>query len=171
MICAKTSLPWFIGGPRDGRHHGLANAPIRVEIETRSKHELSFTNQTVIAPLVLDVGTALGLELDELEWTRADRMGAHVLCRHVARVHGRHSRSQQHDERRLRFAQMESGLIVIIDRDILEIGVPDAARILAEIVLLAEEAMPGTAYVFCRERFAVVPLDALAQLEGQLGTA
>src|SRR5262245_63321927 len=59
MICAKTSLPWFIGGPRDGRHHGLANAPIRVEIETRSKHELSFTNQTVIAPLVLDVGTAL----------------------------------------------------------------------------------------------------------------
>src|SRR5262249_60039877 len=89
----------------------------------------------------------IGLELDELEWTRADRMGAHVLCRHVARVHGRHSRSQQHDERRLRFAQMESGLIVIIDRDILEIGVPDAARILAEIVLLAEEAMPRTAYV------------------------
>src|SRR5262245_32407106 len=62
MICAKTSLPWFIGGPRDGRHHGLANAPIRVEIETRSKHELSFTNHTVIAPLVLDVGTALKLE-------------------------------------------------------------------------------------------------------------
>src|SRR5215470_338258 len=59
MICAKTSLPWFIGGPRDGRHHGLANAPIRVEIETRSKHELSSTNQTVIAPLVLNVGTAL----------------------------------------------------------------------------------------------------------------
>jgi hypothetical protein len=63
MICAKTSLPWFIGGPRDGRHYGLANAPIRVEIETRSKHELSFTNQTVIAPLVLNVGTALKLLL------------------------------------------------------------------------------------------------------------
>jgi hypothetical protein len=59
MICAKTSLPWFIGGPRDGQHHGLANAAIRVEIETRLKRELSFTNQIVAAQLILNVGTAL----------------------------------------------------------------------------------------------------------------
>src|SRR5262245_4939790 len=59
MICAKTSLPWFIGGPRNGRHHGPANAAIRVEIETRQNHKLSFANQIVIAPLALNVGTAL----------------------------------------------------------------------------------------------------------------
>jgi hypothetical protein len=59
MICAKTSLPWFIGGPRNGQQHGLANAAIRVEIETRLKHELCFANQIVAAHLVLDVGTAL----------------------------------------------------------------------------------------------------------------
>jgi hypothetical protein len=52
-------LPWFISGPRDGRHHGLAHAAIRVEIETRQKHKLSFSNQIVITPLVLNVGTAL----------------------------------------------------------------------------------------------------------------
>jgi hypothetical protein len=54
-------LPWFIGEPRDGRHHGHANAAIRAEIETRQKHELSFANQIVIAPLALNVGTALGV--------------------------------------------------------------------------------------------------------------
>src|SRR5262245_7020936 len=80
MICAKTSLPWFIGGPRDGRHHGLANAPIRVEIETRSKHELSFTNQTVIAPLVLDVGTALRSREYKV-WIRASSSSSIVAHR------------------------------------------------------------------------------------------
>ena len=59
MICAKMSLPWFIGGPRDGRLHGLANAAIRVEIETRPGQELFFVNQIVTAPPVLNVGTAL----------------------------------------------------------------------------------------------------------------
>jgi hypothetical protein len=32
---SAAGLPWFISGPRDGRHHGFANAAIRVEIETR----------------------------------------------------------------------------------------------------------------------------------------
>src|SRR5262245_18792459 len=67
MIWAKTSLPWFIGEPRDGRHHGLANAAIRVEIETRQKHKLSFSNQIVITPLVLNVGTALKLTKNLIE--------------------------------------------------------------------------------------------------------
>jgi hypothetical protein len=60
-------LPWFIGGPRDGRHHGLANAAIRVEIETKQKHELSFANQIVIAPLALNVGTALGIDVVRMD--------------------------------------------------------------------------------------------------------
>ena len=40
--------------------NGLANAAIRVEIETRQERELSFANQIVIAPLALNVGIALG---------------------------------------------------------------------------------------------------------------
>jgi hypothetical protein len=54
MIRAKTSLPWFIGG-----HQGLANAPIRVEIETRQKQGLSLAYQSIIAYLALNVGTAM----------------------------------------------------------------------------------------------------------------
>src|SRR5262245_50629415 len=75
MICAKTSLPWFIGGPRNGRHHGPANAAIRVEIETRQNHKLSFANQIVIAPLALNVGTALCRHMSSLFAARR----AHLL--------------------------------------------------------------------------------------------
>jgi hypothetical protein len=56
-------LPWFIGGPRDARHHRLANAAIRVEIETRQEHELLLANQAFIAPAALNVGTALGSDV------------------------------------------------------------------------------------------------------------
>jgi Virulence-associated protein E len=42
-----------------GGNHGLADAAVRVRIETRMKHELSFVNQIVIASPSLNVGTTL----------------------------------------------------------------------------------------------------------------
>src|SRR5215207_4380198 len=40
VSCAKTSLPSFIGDPRDKIHRRVAETVIRVQIETREKHEL-----------------------------------------------------------------------------------------------------------------------------------
>src|SRR5262245_39634264 len=84
MICAKTSLPWFIGGPRNGRHHGPANAAIRVEIETRQNHKLSFANQILIAPLALNVGTALiASQFARLEFAPPNRLCALKGCEKI----------------------------------------------------------------------------------------
>lgn len=56
-------MPWFISGPHNRRHQGPASAAIRVEIETRQKHELSLICQIVIAPLAPNVGTAVVLDM------------------------------------------------------------------------------------------------------------
>ena len=45
------------------------------------------------------------LELDEFERAGADRMGAHVARRHMARIDRRHAGRQQHQKRRLRALQ------------------------------------------------------------------
>ena len=112
------------------------------------------------------------LELDELERPRADRIGAHVLGRDVAGIDRGVARGEQRDERGLRPVENEGDLVVAVDRHVLEVVPPDGARVLAEVVLvLAGQLVPGALHVLGRERLAVVPLDALAQLEGQLGLA
>ena len=111
------------------------------------------------------------LELDEFERTGANRPGAHRRLRNVAGIYGRKSAGEQHGQARLRLAQFERGLVVAIDRDVLELRVPDLARVAAEIVnvALADQHPPGALHVPGSEWLAVVPLHALPQFESQFG--
>ena len=72
---------------------------------------------------------------------------------------------------RLRLLQLEGDLVVAVDHHLVEIVVPDLARVLAELVLpdLAGQHVESALHVIGRERLAVVPLDALVELEGELG--
>jgi hypothetical protein len=61
-------------------------------------------------------------------------------------------------------------LIVAVGRHFGEVAVPRLARIDPQFVVrFAEQQAPGAFDVRRGERLAVVPLDALAQCEGQLG--
>ena len=55
-----------------------------------------------------------------------------------------------------------------VDADFLEVRIPDPARVFAQVVVLADQMMPGALYVPCCERLAVMPFDTLAQIERQL---
>src|SRR4029079_3469405 len=108
----------------------------------------------------------VALELGELERPRADRLDAHVPVRHVAGVDGRQPRGQHRQYRWLRLGQVERRLVVAVERDLLEVLVPDPARIAPQILgLLAVETMPRALHVLGGEWLAVVPGHALAQLE------
>jgi hypothetical protein len=107
-------------------------------------------------------------EGDELEGAGADRLGAHVLGRDVAGVDRRQAGGQQRRERGLRTAEHEGRLQVAGGGHLFKVAPPDPAGIVAELVgVLACELVPGALHVLGRERLAVVPLDAAAQLEGQ----
>src|SRR3984893_11296666 len=103
------------------------------------------------------------LELLEFERTGADRMLAHVARRHVAGIDRREPVSEQHQERRLRPLQMEGDLVIAIRGDLFEVAIPGFERIDTELVArLFEQEVPGALDVLGRERFAVMPFDALA---------
>src|SRR5260370_849535 len=71
---------------------------------------------------------------------------------------------------RLRPLQAEGHLVIAIGDDLLEVAVPGFARIEAQLVgRLAQQQVPGAFDVLGGERPAVMPFDALAQLEGQRG--
>ena len=70
----------------------------------------------------------------------------------------------------LRPPEMERHLVVAVGRHLLQVVPPDLARILAESVrALLLQLVQRADHVLGRERLAVVPLHAVAQLEGQLG--
>ena len=108
------------------------------------------------------------LEADELERSGADRVRPHLLRRHMAGIDRRVARGQQRDESRLAALQMERRLMVAVRGDFLEVLVPGLARVLAQLGLaVAEHEVPGAFDIRRGERLAVMPLDALAQLEGE----
>ena len=110
----------------------------------------------------------IGLELDELERAGADRMGAHLGRRNVAGIDRRIAGGEQREQRGLRPLQLEGGLEVAIGRHVVDLIVPGLARVLAELLLrLAHQHLEGAFDVGRGERLAVMPFDALAQLEGQ----
>ena len=110
----------------------------------------------------------VGLELDELERAGADRMGAHFRRRNVAGIDRRIAGGEQRQQRRLRPLQVERDLEVAVGRDVVDLVVPGLARVLAEFLRrLAHQHVEGAFDVGGGERLAVMPLDALAQLEGQ----
>ena len=127
-------------------------------------------------PLAPIVGVAheldrlVALELDELEGTGADRLGAHLGGRHVAGIDRVVAGGEQRDERRLRPAEVEGHLVVAVGRHLLQVVPPDLARVLAEQVGgLLLQLVQGADHVLGRERLAVVPFHVVAQLEGELG--
>src|SRR5262249_25446350 len=89
-----------------------------------------------------ELDRVVGLELHELERPGADRVEAHVLGLPMARIDRSHTGGQQREQRRLRFRQVERGLMLVVDRDLLEVRIPDPAWVLAE-VLLPNQALPG----------------------------
>ena len=66
--------------------------------------------------------------------------------------------------------RVEGHLAVAVEADLAHVLVPVLARVLAERLLRhAAQHVPGAFHVLGGERLAVMPLDAIAQLEGELG--
>ena len=64
----------------------------------------------------------------------------------------------------------ESDLMIAVGDDFFQVLPPNCPRVLAEVVrVLAGELVPSALNVFGREGLTVVPFDALAQREPQLG--
>ena len=111
----------------------------------------------------------VGLELDEFERAGADRLGAHLGRRDVAGIDGRVAGGEQRQQRRLRPLQVERRFEIAVCRDVADLVVPGLSRVLAEFLLrLAHQHVEGAFDVGRGERLAVMPFDALLQLEGEL---
>ena len=126
-----------------------------------------------LAPIVgvaHELHRLVALELDELEWTRADGLGAHQRRRYMAGIDGVVAGGKEGEEGGLRALEMERHLMVAVDRHLLQVVPPNLARVLAEAVrVLVLELVQRAGHVLGRERLAVVPLDVVAQLEAELG--
>ena len=152
------------GGERQHARGAAVDHPERDLVEIR----------TILLPVIgiaHQTNRLAALEFDEFERPGADRLGAHHLLRHMAGIDRRKRARQQHRQARLRLAQLEGRLVIAVDGDVLQLGVPDLARIALEVLGLglADQHPPGALHVLCRERLAVVPFHALPQLERQLG--
>ena len=89
----------------------------------------------------------------------------------MARVNRGIPRRQQRDHRRLRPGQMEGRLEIALGRHTGKILVPAFAKIQPEFGFgVPGQHIPGAFDVGRGERLAVVPLHALAQVEGDLQT-
>ena len=129
-----------------------------------------------IGPALLPVVGVLGeldalvlLELDELEGTGADRLGAHLRRRDVAGIDRRVARGEQGGERRLRSLEMNRDLMVALGLGAVDVAVPRGARVAAQLRLgLAGQQIEGADDVLGGEGLAVMPLHALLQLEGEV---
>jgi len=76
---------------------------------------------------------------------------------------------QQREQRRLRAFQAERDLVIALDDNLVEVGVPGPARIDPQLVAsLAGQQIPSAFDILGGERLAVVPFDALAQRKRQL---
>ena len=111
------------------------------------------------------------LELDEFEGAGADRMAAHVARRDMARIDRRPARGQQRQNDGCGRFRWKVTSIIAIGGHLFEVVVPGFARVDAQFFArLALQQVPGAFDIRGRERLAVVPFDALAQREGQLGS-
>ena len=109
-----------------------------------------------------------GFELVEFEWSRADRMTAHVARGDMTGVHGRPPGCQKRDKGRLPPLQMKGDLVVAIGGHLAEVVVPGFAGIDAKLfVRLVGQHVPGAFDVCGGKGLAVVPLNALPQRQSQ----
>src|SRR5215469_913063 len=88
----------------------------------------------------------------------------------MTRIDHRIAGSEQRHKGWLRPAQLEGNLIVAVGGHLLEVAIPRFAWIETKLLArLADQQVPGAFDVPCGQRPAVVPFDALAQWERQLG--
>src|SRR5712671_1561874 len=88
----------------------------------------------------------------------------------MAGIDRRPAGSQQRQQRRLRPLQLEGHLVIAVRSHLFDVAVPGLARIDAKLLArLAGQKVPGALDVLGREGLAVVPFDALARREPQLG--
>src|ERR1700746_1298902 len=107
-------------------------------------------------------------ELVEFEWSRPDRMTAHVASGDVTGVHGRPPGCQKRDKGRLMPLQMKGDRVVAIGGPPAEVVVPRFARIDAKLfVRLFGQHVPGAFDVCGGKGLAVVPLNTLPQRKSQ----
>ena len=112
------------------------------------------------------------LEFGEFEGPGTDRVGAHVARIDMARIDRRHTARQQHQKRRLRALQHKRHRVIAFRHDVFEVAVPGLARVEPQLLLrFAGQHVPGAFDVGRRKRLAVMPFDALPQLEGEPGVA
>src|SRR6516225_6114335 len=110
------------------------------------------------------------LELDEFEWAGADRVPTHVRRRHVTGIDPRRVAGDRHRERRLRPLQVKGDLPVAVGGHLRKVIICRFPRIDPQLLRRqVHPQIPGAFDVLGGERLAVMKLDALAQLEGQLG--
>src|SRR5215510_3252853 len=100
----------------------------------------------------------------------------------MARIDRPHAGGQQREQRRLRLRQVKCGLMLAVDRDVLEVRVPDAARVPAEVLLtnqalpvhctsLAVNGLPSCHFTPWRSlKVSLVRLASHAQLSARSGT-
>src|SRR5947209_7458066 len=99
-------------------------------------------------------------------------MDAHLLWRDVTRVDRRQARSKQGEKRWLRSLQMKGDCVVALDTNPGQVSIPGGARIKPQLLgCAAGQQIPGAFNIGGRERFSVMPLDAVSQPEGQDGAA
>src|SRR5262249_36976604 len=110
------------------------------------------------------------LKFYKFEGAGADRMLAHVARRDMAGVDRRKPGGGETQKSGLRPLHHKGGLVVAVGGDLLEIAVPGLAGIDAKLLgRFALQEVPGAFDVASGEQLAVVPPDALAQLESQPG--
>ena len=95
-------------------------------------------------------------------------MRAHLRGRHVAGINRRITGSEHRQDRRLRTPEVQGHFVVTLDGDVGDVRVPILARVLAQLVLrFTLNQIESALHVGGGERLAVMPFDAVPQLEGQ----
>src|ERR1700730_8382902 len=110
-----------------------------------------------------DLDILVRLKRDEFERAGADRVLAHVACRHMAGIDRREPGSESREKGWLRPLQVEGDLVVAACGDPLEVPIPGLAGVDAELVArVAGQQVKSAHDVPGRERLAVVPSNAFA---------
>ncbi len=114
--------------------------------------------------------TLVRLVFDKLERSGADRVLAHLRRRDVARIDRRVARREQRQHGRLPLLQVQCRFERPVGRRFLQVDPPALAIIEAQLFLALIGQQVERAFDVGRgERLAVMPFDAVAQLEGQRG--
>ena len=142
----------FAGDQRQDRGRAIGDDRIFDPVQIRSA-------RLPVIRVPLQPDRLVLLELDELKRSGADRMGAHLRRRHMARINRRKAARQHHQQRRLRVGQVERDLQRAVGGDLLDVEPPGLVRVFPHLAVdLAGDDIPGAFHIGRGERLAVMPL-------------